>query len=184
MAIVGILIVFGAGGYWAYRNFIKRPIPEPKPGEEVLADPTAGWETYTNATYAYKVKYPPDFYLHLTGYRPLPPYGVRFGNHPTDEPNPNFIHFEIDVTRETMPTPLDQFPEILDLISKGYIKTEFTISGRRAIKVAKPQAGLSAVVHLTKGNYSYRLALTTASVALGQASLDEFDLFVGSLEFY
>lgn len=184
LAIIGILIVFGAGGYWGYQNFIKKPGLGPEPGEDVSTDPTAGWKTYTNAIYAYKVKYPADFYLHLTGYRPLPPYGVRFGNHPTSKPSSDYVYFEIDATRGTMSTPLDQFPELLDLISKGYTRTELTVDGRRAIKVVKPQAGLSAVVYLIKGNYSYRLASTTASAALGQAGFDEFDLFVGSLEFY
>lgn len=182
MVIVGVLVVVGVGGYWGYQNFIKKPTLEP--GDEIPTDPTAGWKIYTNATYRYKIKYPADFYLHLTGYRPLPPYGVRFGNHPTDKPSSEYVHFDLDTTRTTMPAPPDQFPELLDLISKGYTKTELTVAGRRAIRAVKPQAGLSAVVYLIKGNYSYRLALATASAALGQASLGEFDLFVGSLEFY
>jgi hypothetical protein len=83
-----------------------------------------------------------------------------------------------------MPTPLDQFPELLNLVSKGYTKAELTISTHRAIKVIKPQAGLSAVVYFIKGDSSYRLALTLANATLGQASLDDFELFVNSLEFY
>jgi hypothetical protein len=181
LTIIGVLIVLGVGGCWGYQNFIRRPPSEPEPAP---TDRIANWKTYTNAIYAYEVRYPADFHLHLTGYRPLPPYGVRFGNYPTDGVRSDFVYFEVSVTRETKLTPLDQVPELSDLTSKGYTKAELMVDDWRAIKVVKPQAGLSAVVYLIKGNYLYRLALTTATVALGQASLDEFDLFVGSLEFY
>lgn len=69
------------------------PLPSPQPSPTLDTQNTTNWQTYTDPTYHYSVKYPPDLTLKL-----YPPYSVAFlknGNYATrisvdiDYPNNN-----------------------------------------------------------------------------------------------
>lgn len=60
--IIVLLIALGIGGYLVYQNQNKTtPIP-PQQTEQAI-DKTANWKLYTNKTYGYSIKYPPEFYV-------------------------------------------------------------------------------------------------------------------------
>lgn len=60
--LIGVLILVSLGGGY---YFIKSKIPQPQSQTSAVmkADETANWQTYTNPTYAYSVKYPPTWSL-------------------------------------------------------------------------------------------------------------------------
>lgn len=101
------------------------PSPSPSPIRYL------GWPEYLNDTYRYKLKYPYDWVMLKS--ESGSPNSIIFINIKEEEyPNKPHITFQILVDKIDSQT-LNDYPEIIKLISQGYVARKLTISNSPAL---------------------------------------------------
>ena len=66
LALIIVAALAGIGGT-AYHYYSSKPAPN-LPIQSVTDNQDPAWQEYVNPKYHYKIKYPPDWFFHQTGY--------------------------------------------------------------------------------------------------------------------
>ena len=140
------------GSVVVYRHYSSKPEP--------TKDSSPSWQEYVNPQYGYKIKYPPDWFFHQTGYHPPPPATIKLSN--IDE-KMGLVGNSIVVEISSLPDPdqnLDTNAEIQSLESQGFTKKSTTISGQPALVLEKEntEGGIDTSIYVYYGGNVYRLS--------------------------
>jgi hypothetical protein len=153
--IIMIVIVAAIGiAYYFLRNpYVPMTTALPSPTPTVSqSSSTENWQTYKNDKYQYTVRYPNDWYLHLTGYAPPPPETIMFTTKPEGDNTFPYASVEIFSIENAAVTDITKHPEVVDLVAKGAKMETATVDGLPAAKVSNQDTLAVHVSYYVKGN--------------------------------
>ena len=138
-----------------------KPSPQPKnqpsPSPTASASDYTGWKEYNNQKYHYIIKYPHDWYFHQTGFNPPPPTVIHLANVSEEKTSSPHVSVEVFVDQKQGRT-LDNYQEIQNLISQGFVARELKVSGAKALLIDNlGNTGDQANLYIDHGDYIYRL---------------------------
>jgi len=196
---LGVLVLGGAvfGIYKYAQNQISpgEPTPTPLPPEVSTeeGDPTADWETYTNAKYGYSIKYPKDWYT--TEPEGGPEKGRRIDFHPWRERSFDKVDYQISIIvndvgyEKSLTAWLDEkigsYPEeIKSLITREKVTLD-NFEGEKVLEELS-QAGVYNI-YTKKNSFVYNFMLAPYSPKelseLLPESLDYFNFILSTFKF-
>lgn len=152
---IAVVILIGAGGA-AYYFMGQKPANLLVSSSQ--SNETHDWQEYINPKYDYKIKYPPDWFFHKTGYNPPPPTSIELSN--VDEALGE-VGNEIRLEVTSLPGPgesLESNAEIKSLVGDGFSKQEIIISGEKAIRLEKKndEGGVETLIYVYHQGNVYR----------------------------
>jgi len=182
VAAVAVVLLIGAGGtayYFIARKPANLPVSQ-SPGNE-----TNGWQEYVNPKYGYKIKYPPDWFFHKTGYNPPPPAAIQLSN--VDEAlgyDANQIILEVI----SLPAPgenLQSNAEIKSLVGDGFSKKSMALSGEPAMKLEKEnnEGGVDTSFYIYHKGNVYRLGWNLGNAEVRRLNETTLQKIIGTFVF-
>lgn len=155
--LAAVVVVAGVGGAAYYVYSSKQPDAEPVTEQQESG--YTGWQEYVNPKYGYKIKYPPDWFFHKTGYNPPPPAAIELSN--VDE-KLGEVGNEIRLEISSLPAPgetLESDAEIQSSLSQGHSKKTLTISGEQAVRLERvnQEGGVETSIYVYHKGNVYRL---------------------------
>lgn len=183
VALVIFAALAGIGGAAYYYRSSRRPISMPVPLS--TNNQNTAWQEYINPKYHYKIKYPPDWFFHKTGYNPPPPATIKLSN--VDE-SLGLVGNEISIEISSLEDPgesLDTNAEIQSLSSQGFSKESITVWGEPAIllEIENTEGGVDTSIYIYRNGNVYRLSWGLWNSEIKRLNQETLQQIVDSFEF-
>lgn len=152
------------------------PSPSPSPIRYL------GWPEYLNEAYRYKLKYPYDWIILKS--ESNPPDSIVFINiKPEEYPNKPHVTFTIKADKYTN-QDLSSYPEVVNLIAKGYVARKLTISKSPALFIDNlGDSGELTNTYIQHKDNVFRLSWDQTEIGLIRPHEDTLLQIIASFEF-
>jgi hypothetical protein len=128
----------------------------------VAAPELDGWQTFTNATHGFALRYPPSWHLNQGSVMPAPPAATKLSTYQVQTPGqlPGEKDAEVWITVSDQPS----VAEMESLAKMGYRQATVVVGGRPGIRytAGQPFYGAYDVIYTISGRREYRIQLSSS----------------------